>query len=61
MNCYVCGQEFANSEELKTHHERVHPAGDGHGEAPDLLDRPAAGGDITEMKDMPELTERLKR
>lgn len=61
MKCEVCGQEFANSEELKAHHERVHPMGDGDGEAPDLLDRPEAGDDMPEMKDMPEPAERRNR
>lgn len=28
MNCDICGQEVANSEELKAHKEREHPIGD---------------------------------
>ncbi len=41
MNCDVCGQEFANSEEIKLHKEREHPAGerdDQELESPDQLD-----------------------
>lgn len=61
MKCDVCGQEFANSEELKTHQERVHPMGGGDGEAPDLLDRPETGVDTPEMKDAPEPAEQRNR
>jgi hypothetical protein len=28
MKCDVCGQEFANSEEIKAHKEREHPVGE---------------------------------
>lgn len=61
MKCDVCGQDFANSEELKTHRERVHPMGDAEGEAPDLLDRPEAGGDMPETEKVPEPAERRNR
>jgi hypothetical protein len=29
MKCDLCGQEFANSEEIKAHKEEAHPMGDG--------------------------------
>ena len=44
MECEMCGQEVANSEELQRHRERLHPYPDGKGgtsvedgEKPDLM------------------------
>jgi hypothetical protein len=58
MKCDVCGQEVANSEELKAHQERVHPMSSGDGEMPDMLDRPEAGSDMPETDKVPEPAER---
>jgi hypothetical protein len=41
MKCDICGQDLANSEELKMHKEREHPIDerkDEQLEAPDLMD-----------------------
>ena len=43
MKCDVCNEEFANSEEVKLHKERVHPlderkSGDENLEQPDMMD-----------------------
>ncbi len=41
MRCDICDQEFANSEEVKMHKERVHPLDereDAELETPDKLD-----------------------
>ena len=43
MKCDICDQEFANSEEVKAHKERVHPIAereDGDLEKPDINDSP---------------------
>jgi hypothetical protein len=43
MECEMCGQEVANSEELQKHRERMHPypadegATKGEGETPDFM------------------------
>jgi len=60
MNCDVCNQEFANSEEVKRHKEQVHPMGDGVD--PDLLKNPGAidGVDRNESE-MPAPAERRNR
>jgi hypothetical protein len=45
MKCDVCGQEFANSEEVKAHKERDHPVGENGGEpemAPEPVEEPEA-------------------
>ncbi|HLJ53683.1 MAG TPA: C2H2-type zinc finger protein [Chthonomonadaceae bacterium] len=43
MKCDVCGEEFANSDDMNRHKERAHPMGqsDGNmegGEAPDMME-----------------------
>ena len=48
MKCDICDQEFANSEEVKSHKEQVHPMGEGDGEKP-------------EESEMPETAERRSR
>jgi hypothetical protein len=57
VKCDLCGQEFANSEEVKRHQEQEHPMGD-EGEAPDLMQTPAMNGLTPEESDMPEPAER---
>ena len=39
VNCQICDQEVANSEELKAHMEREHPAegGEDETEEPDVM------------------------
>jgi hypothetical protein len=37
MECDICGQDVENSEELLSHMERAHPAGQGDLEMPDHL------------------------
>jgi hypothetical protein len=51
VKCTVCNQDFANSEELKAHMERDHPAeerDDSELESPDMMrqeeDQAAEGG-----------------
>jgi hypothetical protein len=61
LKCDICDQEFANSEELTRHKERVHPMGEGDGEMPDMMKRPAMNGDMTEAEDVPEPAERRNR
>jgi hypothetical protein len=46
MKCDICDQEVANSEELKAHMEREHPAEDGD----DELEKP----DMIEGQEQPE-------
>ena len=46
MQCEICGKEVANSEAMKDHMERAHPAGDQGDEeleAPDLITSPQQG------------------
>jgi hypothetical protein len=43
VKCNLCGQEFANSEDVNRHKEQVHPMGE-EGEAPDLVPTPAISG-----------------
>jgi hypothetical protein len=57
MRCDLCDQEFANSEELKRHQERVHPMGDGEGGAADMMERPAADQGMPEAEKVPEPAE----
>ncbi|HUZ86098.1 MAG TPA: hypothetical protein VNF26_04035 [Candidatus Baltobacterales bacterium] len=49
MKCDQRGLEFANSEELMSQQERVHPIGDGEDETPDMM---------PESEDVPEAAER---
>jgi hypothetical protein len=51
MNCDVCNQEFANSEEVKRHKEQVHPMGDG--KDPDPMEN-AGVIDESQMREPPE-------
>lgn len=37
MKCDICAEDVDNSEELKKHMERIHPAGVGDLEKPDHL------------------------
>lgn len=37
MKCEICGQDFANSEEIKAHMERDHETGDEELEKPDMM------------------------
>ena len=54
----MCGQEFANSEEIKNHKEQAHPMGEGDGEVPDLMENP---GMKPEESELPEPAERRTR
>jgi hypothetical protein len=47
MQCDICGEDVDNSEELKKHQERVHPAGVGDS-ATDNLERPDHLGETQE-------------
>ena len=58
LKCDMCGQEFANSEEIKRHKEQVHPMGEGDGEKPDLMENP---GLKPEESEMPEPAEQRTR
>ena len=49
MKCDVCGEEFANSEEIKNHKEQVHAMGEGDGEKPDLMENPGMKPEESEM------------
>ena len=61
MKCDLCEQEFANSEELKRHQERVHPMSDVEGEAAGMMERPAVDHGTAEAQDAPEPAERSAR
>ena len=49
LKCDVCGEEFANSEEIKNHKEQVHAMGEGDGEKPDLMENPGMKPEESEM------------
>jgi hypothetical protein len=55
VKCDICGQELANSEEVKAHKEQVHPMGE-EGEKPEMGD-----GMTPEESDMPEPVEQRNR
>ena len=61
MRCDLCDQEFANSEELHRHQERVHPMGESEGEMPDRLEGPAADHGLPGTEAVPEPAERRNR
>jgi hypothetical protein len=54
MKCEICDAEVANSEAMKAHMEREHPAGGGEDddelEAPDMLDQSEKGATIVPGK-----------
>jgi hypothetical protein len=54
MQCEICGDEVANSEAMKAHMEREHPAGgdsdDEELEAPDMLSQQEKGATIVPGK-----------
>jgi hypothetical protein len=56
MRCEICGDEVANSEAMKLHMEREHPAGGGEQngdeelEAPDMLSQQEKGATIVPGK-----------
>jgi hypothetical protein len=54
MQCDVCGQEIANSEEMKAHKEREHPV-----DADD--DSELESPDMTEGQEQPEAIVRPER
>lgn len=56
MKCDLCNQEFANSEEVKHHQEKVHPMGEGEAEQPGVTD----GMECNETE-RPEAAERRNR
>ena len=48
MKCDLCGQELANSEEIKGHKEQMHPMSDGAKpvlKATELMDKPGMSDD----------------
>ena len=69
VKCNLCDEEFANSEEVKSHKEQVHPMGDGkEGDGKDplkattLMEKPGMReGMETNESDMPEPAERRNR
>jgi hypothetical protein len=64
VKCNLCNEEFANSEEVKSHKEQVHPMGDGKDplKANTLMEKPGMREGIeTNESDMPEPAERRNR
>jgi hypothetical protein len=60
MNCDVCNEEFANSEEVTRHKEQMHPMGDGKG--PDIIEKPTTTEGIEPNDaEVPEPAERYAR
>jgi hypothetical protein len=55
VKCDVCGQEFANSEEVKAHQEEAHPMGNAS-EKPEMGD-----GKNTPESEVPEPAEQHNR
>lgn len=57
MECEICGQEVDNSEDLKKHLERLHPAADRSDselKEPDMLEKPDLMGEPEPDLETPE-------